>query len=90
MNHSIHLENLTLSHCNICDDGLIITKEADKLKYLKQLDFSDNSNITEESIINVAKRCQNLEDINIHGCDKLTDTSLFSIATNCPNSQLNF
>ena len=85
VNHSIHLETLKLSYCNICDDGLIITKEADKLKYLKRLGLSFNRNITDESIINLIKGCHNLELIAITKCLKLTGTSLFNIAANCPN-----
>ena len=85
VNHSIHLETISFDKCCICDDGLIITKEADKLKYLKQLELCDNRNITDESIINLIKGCHNLETIRIDDCPNLTDTSLFSIAANCPN-----
>ena len=42
VNHSIHLERLRFGSCNLCDDGLIITKKTDKLKYLKRLKFSFN------------------------------------------------
>ena len=85
VNHSIHLEELVLNRCNICDDGLIITKEADKLKHLKLLDLPFNPNITDDSIINLIKGCLNLEEIDILVCTKLTDAALFSIADNCPN-----
>ena len=85
LNHSIHLEIINFYGCNICDDGLIITKEADKLKYFKKLNLYDNPNITDESIINLVKRCHNLEYIDISWCPKLKDTSLFSIAANWLN-----
>ena len=85
LNHSIHLGALTWPYCNICDDGLIITKETDKLKYLNFLDLSDNPDITDESFINLIKGCHNLESIDICNCPKLTNISLFSIAANCPN-----
>ena len=85
VNHSIHLETLFLIMCNICGDGLEITKEADKLKYLKQLNLFFNNYITDESIINVIKGCHNLEIIEISSCNQLTDISLFGIASNCPN-----
>ena len=85
VNHSIHLEVLKLVGSNICDDGLIITKEADKLKYLKKFSLLDNPNITDESFVNLIKGCHNLEGIDITKCPKLTNTSLFSIAVNCPN-----
>ena len=85
VNHFIHLEKLTLTYCKICDDGLIISKVTDKLKYLKKLSLFRNSNIIDESIINLVKGCHNLKDIDIEKCTKLTDTSLFSIAANCPN-----
>ena len=85
VNHSIHLLRFGFGCCNICDNGLIITKEADKLKYLKQLQLDGNPNITDESIMNLVKGCQNLKVVNIEYCPKLTDASLFSIAANCPN-----
>ena len=85
VNHSIHLEVLILVTCSICDDGLIITKEADKLRYLKCLYLWHNPHITDESMINIVKGCYNLDTINIRECPKLTDASLFNIAANCPN-----
>ena len=84
VNHSSHLEILNLSFCCICDDGLTITKEADKLKYLKMLSLSFNNRITDESIINLVTGCHNLETISIFYCPKLSDTCLFTIAANCP------
>ena len=85
VNHSIHLEKLFFDTCNICDDGIIINKEADKLKYLKLLRLTHNLKITDESIINLVKGCHNLKNIRIDYCSKLTDISLFNIAANCPN-----
>ena len=85
VNHSIHLEYLRLYRCKICDDGIIINKEADKLKYLKLLRLTHNLKITDESIINLVKGCHNLKNIRIDYCSKLTDISLFNIAANCPN-----
>ena len=84
VNHSIHLESLILSFRCIRDDGLTITKEADKLKHLKFLLLSFNRNLTDESIINLVTGCHYLVKICIQGCYKLTDASLFSIAANCP------
>ena len=84
VNHSICLENLCLSKCCICDDGLIITKEADKLKHLTTLSLSFNNNITDDSIINLVTGCHSLKDIDIDSCPLITDISLFSIAANCP------
>ena len=85
VNHSVYLETLCVGNSNLCDDGLIITKETDKLEYLKWLNIFDNPNITDECIINLVKGCHNLKVVNIEYCPKLTDTSLFSIAANCPN-----
>ena len=51
VNNSIHLENIFFGTCNICDDELIIAKEADSLKYLKHLYLSYNPNITDKSIM---------------------------------------
>ena len=54
---------LRLFKCNICNDGLIITNEEDIYKNLKLLYVSQNPNITDESIINLIKRCHKLEYI---------------------------
>ena len=85
INNFTQLEVLKLTCCNICDDGLIITKNCGKLKHLKYLDLSYNHNLTDESFINIIKGCRNLETILIYHFIKLTDASLFSIAENCPN-----
>ena len=93
INHSIHLEEVIVLGCKLCDDGLVITKEEDKLKYLKTLNLKCNPSIDDESIVNLVKGCHNLEYIIIGGCPKLTDTSLFSIAASCPSLkfiELNF
>ena len=85
LNHFLNLETLTFDDCDLCGDGLIITKEADKLKYLKQLIISVSPSLTNKSIMNIIKGCHNLEYIDICECDQLTNASLFSIAANCPN-----
>ena len=85
VNHSIHLETIKFEECCICDDGLVIIKEADKLKYLKQLNLHSNPKITDESFTNLVNGCHNLRYIGITWCSKLTDASLYTIADNCPN-----
>ena len=83
LNHSTNLQSLCLSRCNLCKDGGVITKDEDKLKYLKILKFYESLHITDESIINIVKGCYNLEDVDIRR--KLTNACLFSIAQICPN-----
>jgi hypothetical protein len=85
MYHSTRLERLQLSDGMLCYNGLTITKATDKLKYLKTLFLFDNSYITDERVAQLVKDCQNLENIEICDCDKLTAASLFSIAQICPN-----
>ena len=85
INSAIQLEELTLRNCNICHDGLIITKDRDKLQHLKSLYLSSSGNITDESFINIIQGCNNIECISIYCCKQLTDASLFSIAASCPN-----
>ena len=53
INNYTQLEVLTLQSCQLCDDGLIITKEADKLQHIKSLNLSYNPNLTDESFINI-------------------------------------
>ena len=84
VNHSTHLETLDLYACSLCDDGLVITKEADKLKCLKKLGLSINRKIADENIVNLVKGSHNLEKISEENFSLVTDDSLFSIAVNCP------
>ena len=85
LNHTTNLQNLNLSQCNLCKDGGVIRKDEGKLKYLERFELFDDSNITDESIINIIKGCHDLEYIDISGSSKLTDICVFSIAENCPN-----
>ena len=91
INNCTLLEKISLDNCQICDDGIIITKANNKLQNLKSLDLSFNGKLTDESFINIINGCNILEGINFCACDKLTDASLISIAANCPNlKRLNF
>ena len=86
INNCTQLEELTLQSADICHDGLIVTKESNKLKYLKSLIIDIDKNITNESFINIIQGCHNLETIITYGSHKLlTDASLICIAANCPN-----
>ena len=85
INNTTQLEILILESCLICNDGITITKANDKLKYLQYLGLSTNYDITDESFVDLINGCHKLGTIDIGSCSKLTDTSLFSIAANCPD-----
>ena len=86
INNCTQLEDLTLNDCDICNDGLIITKESHKkLQHLKNLNVSGNDYITDESFTNIIMGCNSIESVNISACEKLTDMSSFSIYLYAPN-----
>ena len=39
--------------------------------------------ITDTSIIEISKNCNNLHTLNISGCDNITDTAIIEISKNC-------
>jgi hypothetical protein len=51
---------------------------------LTSLDVSRNRNVSEPGICSVAACSPLLKDINLRGCDHLTDAALTAIAENCP------
>ena len=85
LNHTTKLRILDVCSCDLCQDDEVITIDEGKLKYLERLELDSNSNITDESMINIVKGCNKLEMIDIQFCYELTDTSLLSIAENCPD-----
>ena len=88
INNCTQLEDLNFDYCDLCKDGLMITKDnndSNKLQNLKSLDLSYNFDITDESLMNLIEGCYNLETIWVYDCFKLTDASLICIAANCSN-----
>jgi hypothetical protein len=65
----------------VTDAGLLAVA---RNRSLTSLDVSCNRNVSEPGICSVAACSPLLKDINLRGCDHLTDAALTAIAENCP------
>ncbi len=65
----------------INDDGLIeLVRRCRELEVLSLL----RCNLTDRSILEVARNCPNLKHLNLEESPKITDISMIKIAKNCP------
>ena len=82
--HGAALENLILRKCKIADEGFT---EIGKIRNLTSLIFVDMNNLTDRHIYNIIQNNHKLTYVGINDRTKLTVSTLFSIAANCPNLQ---
>jgi hypothetical protein len=84
--HCPSLRCLEIKECDrITDKGVI---EIAKNSNLELFSASSVLNITDRSIISIARNCFYLEQLQIDGCSQVTDTGIIAIAKHCPNLQL--
>ena len=50
---------------------------------LQELDLGMCSNITDASVLEVARRCSNLQCLEVYNCENITDASLMEVARQC-------
>lgn len=83
------LQDIGLFRSDICPSIIEtnnVLHEIGKLKNLKKINISFCENVTDEGIeCLLQENGRNLEDIEIVGCDSLTDQSLISVAFHCPS-----
>ena len=79
--HCTRLQSLDISHSNITNCGVFAIALNTKCS-LQSLDMYGCKNITDISVIQIAKHCPRLEQLDIRLC-KITDKSVIHIAINC-------
>jgi F-box and leucine-rich repeat protein GRR1 len=55
--------------------------EENMLKSLKNINLKDCVNLTTQGIRGLAERCRRVEEINLRGCDKVSDATLIVLST---------
>ncbi len=86
--HCRELEDIQLTRCSILTDE-VITIISDNCPNLKSVFFPclnfKQDDVTDASIIALARRCIGLRSVVLNNFAKLTDNSIVAIAENCPN-----
>ncbi|KAK4346265.1 hypothetical protein RND71_032604 [Anisodus tanguticus] len=78
------LEELALINCDVVEgeSGLLTTLGQD-LKSLRKLDLSFNDMLLDKELISMLVSCNNLNELKLRGCKKLTNLTLVSMAKCC-------
>ncbi|CAN4082404.1 unnamed protein product [Withania somnifera] len=78
------LEELALINCDVVEreSGLLTTLGQD-LKRLRKLDLSFNDMLLDKELISMLVSCNNLNELKVRGCKKLTNLAMFSLAKCC-------
>jgi hypothetical protein len=80
-NYLPNITQLGISQCDVSDVGIIaLVKKCHKITYLN---LSMCTDITNESIIEVARNCPLLKELDIRCCN-ITDISIIELSKNCP------
>ncbi|CAN4079200.1 unnamed protein product [Withania somnifera] len=78
------LEELALINCDVVEreSGLLTTLGQD-LKRLRKLDLSFNDMLLDKELISMLVSCNNLNELKVRGCKKLTNLAMVSLAKCC-------
>ncbi|KAF3630522.1 hypothetical protein T459_07070 [Capsicum annuum] len=82
------LEELALINCDVVEreSGLLTTLGQD-LKRLRKLDLSFNDMLLDKELISMLVSCNNLNELKVRGCKKLTNLAMVSLAKCCEKLQ---
>ncbi|XP_016469871.1 F-box protein At5g51370-like [Nicotiana tabacum] len=78
------LEELALINCDVVEreSGLLSTL-GQELKKLRKLDLSFNDMLIDKELISMLVSCNNLIELKLRGCNKLTNLAMVSLAKYC-------
>jgi F-box/leucine-rich repeat protein 14 len=71
------LRTLSLSACDISDEGLV--RAAGALGHLETLHLGQCGKITDASLRALSEKCQGIEYIDLYGCGKISRTGLNTV-----------
>lgn len=81
---SVGLEELALINCDVVEkESGLLTTLGQKLKGLKKLDLSYNEMLVDKEFVSMIVSCDNLVEIKLRGCKKLTGFVLGSMSKCC-------
>ena len=72
---------------NVTDEEMLIMFSGEKFSNLRTLNLYECWNITDASVLEVARRCSSLQTLNLYECTSITDASLLEVARRCSNIQ---
>ena len=82
------VEELSLPESTTDEEMLILFSGGGKrFSKLQTLHLAHCSNITDASVLKVARRYSNLQSLDLEGCWNITDTSMSEVARRCSNLQ---
>ena len=71
----------------VTDEEMLIMFGGERFSELQTLNLFYCSNITDASVLEVARRCSNLQTLNLFYCSNITDASVSEVARRCSNLQ---
>ncbi|KAL2945110.1 DNA repair protein rhp7 [Bienertia sinuspersici] len=81
------LQDLKLRRCRFSDDAIAAFLEASG-EFLHELSLNGISKVAQNTTISLARRCKNLESLDLSWCRHLTDEALGLIADSCSSLKL--
>jgi len=72
---------------SVTDEEMFRMFGGGRFSELQTLNLSGCSNITDPSVMEVARRCSNLQTLNLEWCTNITDASVMEVARRCSNLQ---
>ena len=72
---------------NMMDEEMLIMFGGERFSELQTLDLCGCSNITDASVLEVARGCSNLQTLNLTNCRNITDASVMKVVRRCSNLQ---
>ena len=71
----------------VTDEEMLIMFGGERFSELQSLKLSYCDNITDASVLEVARRCSNLQSLDLECCYDITDASVLEVARRCSNLQ---
>ena len=72
---------------SVTDEEMLIMFGGKRFSELRTLNLRGCFNITDTSVLEVARRCSNLQSLILRGCSNITNTSVLEVARGCSNLQ---
>jgi hypothetical protein len=74
-------------YTGVTDKEMLIMFGGERFSELRTLNLCNCSNITDASVMEVARRCSNLQTLDLDCCSNITDASVSEVARRCSNLQ---